>query len=211
MFTGGSWIPLTKCQWCRAWVFCVNTRTIFWTNIRIIGDLRCLIVRWRYCSVLLYHINTCPFPSSFNADHFIYLSSWSAICEFRTWSKLIWGARHVSWNTQGLQGGIYLVLLLGHASSSPNGLVIMWNTYQSPSHCDSLKNESCLTTYPFSKKCRWSFNEITWLNGFYQLGLRCLKTQVQVVLTHWGRDKWTPFGRRHFQVHLLEWKWFNSY
>ena len=30
-------------------------------------------------------------------------------------------------------------------------------------------------------------------------------------LTHWGRDKWTPFGRRHFQVHFLEWKCLNSY
>ena len=25
-------------------------------------------------------------------------------------------------------------------------------------------------------------------------------------LTHWGRDKWTPFRRRHFQMHFLEWK-----
>ena len=30
-------------------------------------------------------------------------------------------------------------------------------------------------------------------------------------LTHWGRDKWTPFGRRHFQMHFLEWKCLNSY
>ena len=29
-------------------------------------------------------------------------------------------------------------------------------------------------------------------------------------LTHWGRDKWTPFRRRHFQVHFLEWKCLNS-
>ena len=24
--------------------------------------------------------------------------------------------------------------------------------------------------------------------------------------THWGRDKWPPFSRRHFQMHFLEWK-----
>ena len=30
-------------------------------------------------------------------------------------------------------------------------------------------------------------------------------------LTHWGRDKWMPFGRQHFQVHFLEWKCLNSY
>ena len=30
-------------------------------------------------------------------------------------------------------------------------------------------------------------------------------------LTHCGRDKWTPFGRRHFQVHFLEWKCLNSF
>ena len=29
-------------------------------------------------------------------------------------------------------------------------------------------------------------------------------------LTHWGRDKWTPFRRRHFQMHFLEWKYLNS-
>ena len=27
-------------------------------------------------------------------------------------------------------------------------------------------------------------------------------------LTHWGRDKWLPFSRRHFQTHFLEWKIF---
>ena len=29
-------------------------------------------------------------------------------------------------------------------------------------------------------------------------------------LTHWGRDKWTPFRRRYFQPHFLEWKCLNS-
>ena len=29
-------------------------------------------------------------------------------------------------------------------------------------------------------------------------------------LTHWGRDKWTSFRRRHFQMHFLEWKCLNS-
>ena len=29
-------------------------------------------------------------------------------------------------------------------------------------------------------------------------------------ISHWGRDKWTPFRRRHFQIHFLEWKWLNS-
>ena len=30
------------------------------------------------------------------------------------------------------------------------------------------------------------------------------------LLTHWGRDKWTPFRRRHFQMNFLEWKCLNS-
>ena len=30
------------------------------------------------------------------------------------------------------------------------------------------------------------------------------------ILTHWGRDKWTPFRRRHFQMHFLEWNCLNS-
>ena len=30
-----------------------------------------------------------------------------------------------------------------------------------------------------------------------------------LVLTHWCRDKWTPFHRRHFQTHCLEWKCLN--
>ena len=28
-------------------------------------------------------------------------------------------------------------------------------------------------------------------------------------LTRWGRDKWTPFRRRHFQMHFREWKYMN--
>ena len=28
-------------------------------------------------------------------------------------------------------------------------------------------------------------------------------------LTHWGRDKWTPFRRRHIQMHFREWKYMN--
>ena len=35
-------------------------------------------------------------------------------------------------------------------------------------------------------------------------------TQVSLPhLTHWGRDKWTPFSRRHFQMHFLDWKCMN--
>ena len=29
------------------------------------------------------------------------------------------------------------------------------------------------------------------------------------MLTHWGRDNWLPFSRRHFQMHFLEWKCIN--
>ena len=32
---------------------------------------------------------------------------------------------------------------------------------------------------------------------------------INIVLAHWGRDKWTPFSRRHFQMHFLEWKCIN--
>ena len=28
-------------------------------------------------------------------------------------------------------------------------------------------------------------------------------------LTHWGREKWRPFSRRHFQIHFLKWKFMN--
>ena len=28
-------------------------------------------------------------------------------------------------------------------------------------------------------------------------------------LTHWGREKWLLFSRRHFQMHFLEWKFMN--
>ena len=41
-------------------------------------------------------------------------------------------------------------------------------------------------------------------------GRTCI-TVIYFHLTHWGRDKWTPFGRRYFQVHFLEWKCLNSY
>ena len=32
---------------------------------------------------------------------------------------------------------------------------------------------------------------------------------VILKLTDWGRDKWPPFSRRHFQMHFLEWKCIN--
>ena len=32
---------------------------------------------------------------------------------------------------------------------------------------------------------------------------------IAISLTHWGRDKWPPFSRRHFQMHFLEWKCIN--
>ena len=28
----------------------------------------------------------------------------------------------------------------------------------------------------------------------------------ELMLTHWGRDKWTPFRRQLFQMHFLEWR-----
>ena len=30
-------------------------------------------------------------------------------------------------------------------------------------------------------------------------------------LTHWGREQWTPFSRRHFQMHFLQRKCMNCY
>ena len=32
---------------------------------------------------------------------------------------------------------------------------------------------------------------------------------IRYILTHWGRDKWPPFSRQHFQMHFLEWKCVN--
>ena len=32
----------------------------------------------------------------------------------------------------------------------------------------------------------------------------------QIMLTHEAETKWTPFRRRHFQVHFVEWKCLNS-
>ena len=37
-----------------------------------------------------------------------------------------------------------------------------------------------------------------------------ISTDTASKLTHWGRDKWTPFRRRNFQMHFLEWKCLNS-
>ena len=33
--------------------------------------------------------------------------------------------------------------------------------------------------------------------------------RIRVQLSHWGQDKWTPFRRRHFQMHFLQWKCYN--
>ena len=44
--------------------------------------------------------------------------------------------------------------------------------------------------------------------GWWPIGL--LIPSIIMYLTHWGRGKWTPFRRRHFQMHFLEWKYLNS-
>ena len=56
-----------------------------------------------------------------------------------------------------------------------------------------------INTFSF-KKMRLKMSSAKWRP--FCLGLN--------VLTHWGRDKWTPFRRRHFQMHFLEWKYLNS-
>ena len=33
--------------------------------------------------------------------------------------------------------------------------------------------------------------------------VRCNIVLKQVRLSHWGRDKWPPFSRRHFQMHFF--------
>ena len=35
-------------------------------------------------------------------------------------------------------------------------------------------------------------------------------TKMLDYLTHWGREKWTPFHRQHFQMYFLQWKCLNS-
>ena len=46
-----------------------------------------------------------------------------------------------------------------------------------------------------------------------KLGQNMKKTNISFIpawlLTHWGRDNLTPFRRRHFQVHFIEWKCMN--
>ena len=38
---------------------------------------------------------------------------------------------------------------------------------------------------------------------------KCFPQLTGSLWTHWGRDKWTPFRRWHFQTHSLEWKCYN--
>ena len=38
---------------------------------------------------------------------------------------------------------------------------------------------------------------------------KCFPQLTGSLLTHWGQDKLTPFRRRHFQRHFLEWKCYN--
>ena len=53
-----------------------------------------------------------------------------------------------------------------------------------------------LQTISFSSKnhlwciCYWSFS-------------------IRPLLTHWRREKWPPYSRRHFEIHFLEWKCMN--
>ena len=53
--------------------------------------------------------------------------------------------------------------------------------------------------------CTMAFAKLVW----YKLShfkVCCLFSKHATGLTQWGRDKWTPFRRRHFQMHFLEWK-----
>ena len=48
-----------------------------------------------------------------------------------------------------------------------------------------------------NRVCIWWYIYIAWLRW------------ARGLLTHWGRDKWPPFSRGHFQMHFLEWKFIN--
>ena len=48
------------------------------------------------------------------------------------------------------------------------------------------------------------------ISNFTPNFILCVITFLCGDLTHWGRDKWTPFRRRHFQMHFLERKCLNS-
>ena len=57
--------------------------------------------------------------------------------------------------------------------------------------------------------------QISVIIWYHQGTVYCEFSQVRpalpcMLLTHWGRDKWTPFRSRHFEVHFLEWKCLNS-
>ena len=95
--------------------------------------------------------------------------------------------------------------------------VLFMNCFCSKMHCCKIIRSRMLESR--SEKI-WS---IPWLlmmfgligaQGREQLWLCiCLASRslasMSKYLTHWGRDKWPPFSRRHFQMDFLEWKCMN--
>ena len=67
----------------------------------------------------------------------------------------------------------------------------------------------------YSQCCSQQLVGILWnkteVNNIYLCGQMSHFAHITTVLwlTHWGRDKWPPFQRRHFQMDFLEWKCIN--
>ena len=58
----------------------------------------------------------------------------------------------------------------------------------------------------------WADNQFTWRLNYLQVRYTLHYNDARkkdAFLTHWGRDKWLPISRRHFQMHFLQWKCMN--
>ena len=68
---------------------------------------------------------------------------------------------------------------------------------------------------PNVKNISYQENAIKLPSAKWQAFCSCINVFQQgapyMLLTQWGRDKWRPFSRRHFQMHFLEWKCINFY
>ena len=100
----------------------------------------------------------------------------------------------------------YLILIMGIPKPGKTIFVLKWDpelvkflvTFELWYHLDS--SAAITITYNALESIGHAFH---WRAIYRSL------LGIFLILTHWGRDKWTPFRRRHFQMHFLEWKCLN--
>ena len=99
-------------------------------------------------------------------------------------------------------------------SPSPRSRNSRFDVFVDASLNKRLNKPSCCRCFATSRYSLWHHcnDGFTWCIYPYPLVLITHGTSYNQIiswLSHWGREQWTPFSRRHFQMHFLQWKCMN--